>query len=296
MKAWAAWVALTSRREEGTSLALVRILVGLVVLSDLAGTWARGAMPLVWGDVRDTPEGFRKFDEGGLFALLGGARFDTVGGVAAATAVAALLLAAGVLPRLCAFAALQGCIALYGLNHLAGGGHDRLATNALWLLVLADSGRTLSLGCRWRTGRWTDPTPVAAWPRQLMVAQLVVMYVGTGLQKTAPEWFPWGGWLAVHHVLLTPTWARFDLAPVLGLLGPVTRLATAATWAWECTFFAVLLGGPRVRLAYAALGVAFHGGLWLLTDLGPFSAISLALYPCLARPEAWRRRAERLAA
>ncbi|MFN7147540.1 MAG: HTTM domain-containing protein, partial [Myxococcota bacterium] len=288
---WRAWVARPARVEDGTSLALVRIAVGLVVAWDLGHTWATGALGLLWGDVRDTPEGYRTFDAGGLFDLLGGARLDTVHAVVAVTMAAAGMLALGVAARPAAFVALQGCIALFALNPVSGGGHDRVVTNALWLLVLADSARTLSLGARLRTGRWVDPTPVRAWPRDLLVFQLVVMYTTTGLQKVGAEWFPWGGLLAVHNMLLEPAWARFDLAPYLGALGPLTRASTALTWLWEASFWvvglALLRGWRRVRDGYVLLGVAFHLGLLAVTDLGPFSPISLALYPALFRPDEW---------
>lgn len=294
MKLWRAWVDRLARVEEGTSLALVRIAVGLVVAWDLGHTWASGALGLLWGDVRETAEGYRTFDTGGLFDLLGGPHLDAVRAVTAVTMAAAGMLVLGIAARPAAFVALQGCIALFALNPLAGGGHDRVITNALWLLVLADSARTLSVGARLRTGRWVDPTPIRAWPRDLLVFQLVVMYTTTGLQKVAPEWFPWGGLLAVHNMLLEPAWARFDLAPYLGALGPLTKASTLATWLWEATFWvcglAVLRGWGRVRDGYVLLGVAFHVGLLLVADLGPFSPISLALYPALYRPDEWRRR------
>jgi hypothetical protein len=110
----------------------------------------------------------------------------------------------------------------------------------------------------------------------------------------APEWFPWGRCLAVYNMLLTPEWARYDLAPVLGHVAPLAQVASVATQLWECTFWAVGLelvrrGRPgRVRTVYALLGVTFHVGLALLTELGPFSWISLALYPALVTPDEWR--------
>lgn len=191
-----------------------------------------------------------------------------------------------------ALLALQGSLALFGLNAMAGGGHDRMISNALWLLVLADSGRTLSVACRWRTGSWLDSTPVPAWPRQMFILQLVVIYTATGLQKLAPEWFFWGDLRAVHNMLLSPAWARYDLAPYLGWLSPLTQGATLLTWLWESTFFLIYWRRHDLRRIYVPLGVCFHLGLWILADLGPFSAISLALYPCFFRPEeiwrAWR--------
>ena len=37
-----------------------------------------------------------------------------------------------------------------------------LLTNALWLLVLGDATRTLSLDCYHRSGQWRDDTPILA--------------------------------------------------------------------------------------------------------------------------------------
>ncbi|HNH50206.1 MAG TPA: HTTM domain-containing protein, partial [Myxococcota bacterium] len=268
------------------------------VLQDLLRTYCSGALPLIWGD--SAHGGFRKGSSERL-ALLGGG-FETVEGVALLTGISAFFLMTGLSGRLAAFVCLQGCLTLYPLNRMAGGGHDRVITNALWLLVLADSARTLSLSARRRTGRWLDPTPVPAWPRYLMVGQLVAMYTATGLQKVTPEWF-WGGdYLAVYNMLLVPAWARWDLAPVLGLLAPLAQVATALTWLWESSFWVVglwlLLRGfgsssrllrYDLRSGYAALGLCFHLGLLLLADLGPFSLISLALYPALYHPAELQR-------
>jgi hypothetical protein len=299
MKSWDQWLSLLDKKEEGTSLALFRILVGLVVLCDLGNSWIHGAIPLIWGDVRSTPEGFRKVHSGYLFNLLG-SDFSTVQVVISITALGAGFLTLGVFSRISAFITLQGCIAIYGLNAMAGGGHDRMITNALWLLVLAKSAQTFSLSCRVRTGSWWDTTLVPAWPRYLVILQLIAIYTTTGLQKMAPEWFPWGGYRAVYNMLLTTAWARYDLSPYLGWLSPLTMGATATTWLWESTFWVVGIylwkqGQPGLwsrydlRTLYAGLGVLFHGGLWLLADLGPFSAISLALYPCLFSPRELRR-------
>ena len=290
MKAWTAWVDRLDRRESGTPLALVRIFVGLTVLWDLGGTWSSGALAFIWGDVRDTPLGYRQFALEGLWTVLG-TRYDTVRAVTALTMGAAALLTLGAGARVAAFVTLQGCIALFRLNLLAGGGHDHVATNALWLLVLADSGRTLSLRARLRTGSWRDDTPVASWPRELLILQLVVMYTVTGMQKMAGEWFPWGDLLAVHNMLLKPVWARWDLSPYLVHLGPLTRAATMLTWVWEVSFpiagFAAVRGWRRVRTGYAVIGAGFHLTLLVVANLGPFSLITLSLYPALFAPTEW---------
>jgi hypothetical protein len=301
MKYWSQWVSLLRTQESGTSLALFRMAVGLVVAWDLGGSAWRGVLPLIWGDSRETPEAFRHIHAGWLFHALGGAQFQTVESVLGLSFCAAILLALGLFPRLMAMMTLQGCMALYDLNAMAGGGHDRVISNALWILVLADSGQSLSLNCRWKTGRWRSDTLVMAWPRYLVILQLILMYSTTGLQKLAPEWFFWGDLRAVYNMLLVPNWLRYDLAPILGWLAPLTQLATLSTWIWECSFFMVGLSllarnaperWPRWlsrydwRHLYAMMGIGFHVGLALLANLGPFSAISLALYPCLYRPEA----------
>ncbi|MFO0004418.1 MAG: HTTM domain-containing protein, partial [bacterium] len=94
------------------------------------------------------------------------------------------------------------------MHPFAGGGHDRLFTNALFLLLLSPAGATLSLDARRRTGSFVDPSPRPAWTRTLLVFQLCVVYLVTGVQKLGSEWFPWGGASAVYYALLTPSWAR----------------------------------------------------------------------------------------
>ena len=318
---WAVWQAAISEREPGTALALVRIGVGLAVAGDLAVFAGSGGMALMWGDMRDTAEGFRTFSEGGLLGWLGGARWETVQRLSLVTGLAALLMAAGLWPGAMAFIALQGCIALYGINPMVGGGHDRVATNALWLLCWAQSGQTLSAGCRWRTrqatggGRWRDDTPIPAWPRWLMILQLCLIYTTTGVQKLSPEWMPWGGLRAVYNMLLVPIWARWDLAPWLGFAGPLLMAATAISLLWEVSFGLVGLwlvrrwwrerygiasgiaseaqtGLRDLRTGYAALGALFHLTLWGLTSLGPFSPLMLALYPALFRQQDWHGRTD----
>lgn len=288
MAAWAAWVRFWARTEDGTPLALFRIGLGVSIAVSLLGDWSTGVAALVWGDVADTPLGFRHVAHDWRWDLVGGANWDAVRCGVGLTAAAAGLLALGIVPRLAAFATLQGYLALTELNGIASAGFDRVATNALWLLVFAHSGTTLSLPCRWRSGRWRSAEPVPAWPRYLVVIQLSVMYASSGLHKLSPEWFAWSGATALHNMLLTPYWARWDYAAFLGQLAPITSLATVLTWCWECSFWLVplaMFGETRfhrqIRTTWAAIGVAFHLGIAVLTNVGPFSAYCLAMYPCL---------------
>ncbi|MEZ4241880.1 MAG: hypothetical protein R3F59_38165 [Myxococcota bacterium] len=205
----------------------------------------------------------------------------------------------GVWSRVAALVTGQALLALFSVAPATGGGHDRLLTIALWLLALSPAGASLSLPTRWRTGRWRDPTPRAAWPRRLLAFPLVVTYTVTGWQKLAPEWWPWGGLTAVYRSLLQPSWARFDLAPWLGPLFPVTQAMTLVTIAWECSFPLLLAwwiarrrGGRfarwPVRGVLLGVGVAVHGTLWATSNLGPFPFITLAYYLCCLDDADWR--------
>lgn len=295
---WARWVAAVHVEEPVLGLALFRIAIGLTVAWTLTRIVALGSMEALW-----FPQ-----DEGGILPLTGDWRWRLVGGASAratvgVTALAfggALLVAAGVGTRLAAFLCGQALIALFSLVPETGGGHDRLLTNALWLLVFAPSDHSLSLECRWRTGRWVDAAPRADVVRWLAILQICVVYGVTGWQKMGPEWWPWGGYAAVYRSVLIPDWSRFDLAPVLGHAYPLTQLGTAVTMAWECTFPLVGLwywgrhrrpGWQRwdLRVPYFVVGLVMHGTLEVLMNLGPFAWSTLAFYLCFFDAEDWRR-------
>ena len=212
--------------------------------------------------------------------------------------------------RTSALVAGQSLLALSTLNPDARSAYDPLLVDSLWLLVLADSSATLSLRCRLRAGRWTSDRPVAVWPRYLVIAQLTVLYFGTGLNKISIHWTPAGGFSALYYILQQPSWQRGDMT-WLASVYPLTQLATATTWLWELSWPAVPLwlwlraGAERggrvrrwfgripVRGAYVSIGVLMHGMITVLMVVGPFSWVTLAYYPCLYRHEelrgAWRR-------
>ena len=309
---WARWVRALDQREPATALALTRILLGITLTAHLGGIAARGDAPLLWMAPADG--GYRGFPPTGswLVNAVGGPGPAVVGGLLGAGVLAGALLTAGIGARAAAFVGLQAFLALAWINPDTGGSYDYLMTNALWLMVLADSGRTLSVSARMRTGAWTDPTPVAAWPRWLVVGQLVTMYTSTGLQKLSGHWLPGGGLTALYYIVQQPTWARRPdnlwAADVL----PLTQLATLGTWLFEVGAPLFLLAAWYRRTAdrpgrlrawsnrvdlrawLAGLGVAMHLSFELLLEVGPFSAISLAMYPCLWGPAAWDRARARL--
>jgi hypothetical protein len=301
---WSAWVELTTLREPGSSLARFRIAVGLVILYAILSMIAAGLVEVMWVDA--AYGGLQTLStRHWLVGLMGGRTPTTAWTLVGGSLVLASLLVVGLGGRLTALLTLQAYYALTSAHGTLSGGYDTLITNALWLLVLAQSTATLSLDCRRRTGRWTTDRPVPAWPRYLVIVQLVVVYGATGLHKLSPVWTPGGDSSALYWVFQEPTWRRFDMTWTASVF-PLTQLATAVTWWWEVLAPLLLVvywarytaaRGGRVRRVlnrfdlrkpWAAVGVALHLGILVLLNVGPFSPISLAYYLCLIPPSPGR--------
>ncbi len=293
MKTWLRW---WSGDEPAQSLALVRVLVGLAVLSDLATMAWVGALGPAWS-------------------------LTTSGGIVDATrkdlplvAMAsdpALLLWGTMVASALAFTVGWGsraALVVFGLASAQSALHypmgdraiDMLLRNAIWILAASGCGATLSLSARLRSGTWMPAVEVPAWPRRLLVLQLVVMYFTAGVQKFGLLWMPMGDFAALYVILhdwgvtrAIPTWAH---NPV-GFF--VLQLGTASTLIWQWTYPVVLVAPALARQptpwgrwlarwrperAWVALGVVFHLGIAATLDLGLFPWGMLALYPALWDP------------
>lgn len=303
-RAWAGWVALWSDRETADSLALFRILMGLTLMGTWAGVLHSGAASEVM--VAAAHGGLAPAGRGpAWFQALGGA---TETGAPALLMVAFALSAAltlGVGGRWTALLLGQVSLAVFHLHPGTGGGHDRLITNALWLLVLSEAHTSWSLPHKLRTGSWRNPALVPAWPRQLLVYQLVLMYTLTGIDKQGPAWGPAEDYRALYYTFLLPSWARGDMTWIASVF-PLTQLAGAIAWWWEALWFVLglnlvarrarpaspaplrWLGSVDLRPPFVALGVITHGSLWWFMNLGPFTPVTLAYYVCLYTPEELR--------
>ncbi len=307
---WASWVRLLDTREPGTALALFRIVTGLSLTYALGSMLAADLVEVLWVDL--AYGGYRSLEGRWLVRALGGATGAVVHTLVAITLLAGVLLTVGIVARGAALVAGQGWLALTTLNPDAMCAYDPLLTNSLWLLVLADSTATLSARCRLREGRWTSDRLVTAWPRYLVIAQLTVLYFGTGLSKISVHWTPGGGFSALYYILQQPSWQRADMT-WLASVYPLTQIATAVTWLWEVTWPVVVLAlwlrrhpdrGGRlrrrfvrlpIRTVYVAIGLTMHVSAGALMVLGPFSAITLAYYPCLFRAPELERGLSRVA-
>lgn len=311
-----AWVAMWDAREHPLALALVRVAMATVLLWDLVTVVRLDlVVPL-----------FAPLEAGGIGNPLGRKAVPwlfTVVPPTAAGAQAAFFAAIGLTVSLLVglftrTSALLLVILLAQLSLVlppADRGIDMLVRNVLFILVFAQSGAVWSVDARLRTGRFRGrpDARAPAWPRYLLVAQLVVLYFAAGVSKVASSWTPFGGWSALYIAMRDPAFARIPQS-WLDPLYPLTQAGTLATWLWEwgaplllvAFWFRATAARPgRLRAwfnrvpfvpVYLLVGAIFHLGTHLTLQLGIFPFAVLSLYPAAFRPDeidragTWLRR------
>ncbi len=252
------WVAYWDQTEAPTSLAAVRIGIGLLVAIDLVQAPWFGVVELVWGGWT-------------WWALSLGA---------------SLAMAAGLFSRASALVFAFAYAQLAWQAPLADRGIDMIFRNMALILAFSAAGQTWSLDCWRKTGAWADPTPAPSWPRLLMVVQLVAIYFLAGTTKFTSAWSLASGYSALWLILHDPMFSRFESLP--DWAAPLTRAGTGLAVWWEMTFPLMYRGG-RVKLGFIAGGVLFHLGLMATMRLGIFPFGMLALYPAFYAPAEWQR-------
>lgn len=302
---WHHWVRLLDRREPPDVLALIRIGVALVLLGDfltvarLDLVTALFAPPEAGGMARPGLEHPAPWTA--LFGSgVGGARLLHAG-----LTLSAATLAAGWFSRTSAVVLMLLSAQWNLILPEADRAIDLLLRNVLLVLALSDAGARWSLDALWRTGRWSgDGARVPAWPRYVLVLQVVVMYFTAGVQKYAQHWWPWGGWSGLYVIL--HDWA-YAAHPFGWLRDPPfyqgTQLATAVTMAWQWTYPVVLVhyfpsrapgrfarwfARYRLHWAWIGVGALFHVGIALTMQLGIFPWGMLAVYPAFLHPDELR--------
>lgn len=301
---WERWVALWSRQERPDTLALLRILLCLVLLTDQIEVFRLGLVEALWapsasGGIGD-PMGV---DPAPMLYRLLPATAETAWIAFGLWTLATVLFGLGVLSRISGIV----LVLLYAQLALVLPGSDRgidmLMRNALLVLALSPAGEAWSIDARIRNGRWRGAgVPRPAWARHLLVLQLGVMYFTAGVQKVSLAWLPMGDFSALYIVLHDPAVANtstMDLAPWYW----ATQISTAGTmlWEWSAPLFLLSIwyrdtrtrrGRLRAwmnrvdfRLLYLLVGVAFHTGIHVMMHIGIFPWAMMALYLCAWHPD-----------
>jgi hypothetical protein len=206
------WVALWSRREGGESLALVRIAVALVILWDLGEVARFGLVEALWAAFEEGAIGAAAYERpvALLYGWLG-ASARNAWLLFAAICIAAFSLAIGLLSWASALLLLLSYAELSRLLPYADRGIATLLRKVLAVLVFARCAATLSLAARFRLGRFRARPEVSAWPRYLIIAQLVLLYFSAGVLKQPLNWSSGGGYAARFLVLHKPHLVRHEL-------------------------------------------------------------------------------------
>ncbi|MBI3331663.1 DUF393 domain-containing protein [Candidatus Peregrinibacteria bacterium] len=198
----------------------------------------------------------------------------------------------GVYPRLMTIVAALLLFSFHERNPLSLGGGDTVLRNAGFLLMLAPCGRAFSKR-RWRLQweRWRTklpllpPATMPAWPMWLMLWQLMVIYITTAWDKSLGDM--WLNGTAVGSALLHTHFARWPLSWMM-VIAVGSPIYTYGTLIWEFAW-ALLLLPKRIlealKLSHGTVkrglligGILFHGGIFILMDVGSFSPAMLTAY------------------
>ena len=299
-------VRLFDEREKPTALALIRILVALTIVYDLVVVglhdlpvwlWA----PITAGGVSPTAAP----DSNAWFYKVFPPTADSAWLLYFALLATAVSLGIGFFTRTSAFLYVLFAAQSSILNDVGDRGIDRAIRIVVLILAFSAAGRAFSFDARIKTGSFRgDGGEAMAWPRYLVLGQLVIMYMAAGLSKSATLWLPWGGHGALYVILNEPIYAVTDFGflshPVLYFF---TQVGTASSRTWELLSPIVLLAAyyqrtpdepgwlrsfmnrHPVRNIYVAFGVAFHVLLAATLKLGIFPYSMLAFFPAFFKPD-----------
>jgi uncharacterized membrane protein YphA (DoxX/SURF4 family) len=275
--------------EESTaSLAVVRVLTGLVILG-----WAVSVAPDVsdfFGTEALSPWGSRA---NGRWSLL--EWWDApvaAGALHLALVVAAVMLVIGWRTRLAGAVAVVTMLAFSRRNPWVFNSGDLLLRHLAFYAMLAPGGAALSVTAWRRHGTpWVFPLR-PAWPRRLLQVQLSAIYLATVVAKSGPTWHDG---TAVGYALQIEDLVRFATPRFLldNLL--LVNLMTFGTLAAELCL-AVLIWNRRLRPWVLAVGVGLHLSIDLTLMVGFFSYAMIAMYVAFIDPDAVERVLRRLRA
>jgi hypothetical protein len=284
-RAVATWERFWFEPQETSTLAVVRIAFGLVVVA-----WT----VTLAADARDFfgPEGIlpsTSFDgeSGAAWSALDVAN-SPVGVTALMTVLflAACCLTVGHWTRVASVLVFVALVSLERRNPFVFNSGDSLLRIIAFCMMFAPAGAALSLDRRRRRpdAFWEFPRR-APWALRLMQIQLSVVYAASVWAKLRGE--AWNDGTAVYYALRLDDLARFELPAALTGSELMANVLTYGALATEAAV-AVLVWNRRWRLRVLLAGAALHLGIDLTLRVGFFSWTIFVLYLTFLSPAAVR--------
>jgi hypothetical protein len=274
-RAVATWERFWFEPQETSTLAVVRIAFGLVVIA-----WT----VTLAADARDFfgPQGVlpsTSFDgeSSAAWSALEVANDPvTVTGVMTVLFLAACCLTVGQWTRTAAVLVFIALVSLERRNPFVFNSGDSLLRIIAFCMMFAPAGAALSLDRRRRAPEafWECPRR-APWALRLMQIQLSLVYVASVWAKLRGE--AWNDGTAVSYALRLDDLARFELPAVLTSSELTANVLTYGALATEAAV-AVLVWNRRLRPWVLAAGAALHIGIDLTLRVGFFSWTIFVLY------------------
>ncbi|MEM7153653.1 MAG: hypothetical protein AAF799_12475 [Myxococcota bacterium] len=271
--------ALWFRTEDPRPVALFRIATGALVLAwlvDLAPLYDYLFTPQ---GLVDGPEAHRRWGRMGPVSPLY-VRDDSafVHAYLGALGISAAALMVGFCTPVSAWLTWGLFVGLLGRNGVFTGG-EQIFTCFLFYLSLSRCGHAFSVDAWLHRRRGGQPRTIPAWPRNLMLLQMLGVLCANGFAKYGRSWQQGD---TLHFVLNHPHFRAFEAYGISALLGTTAlRWMTWITHAFEILFFLVLVGvvvklvrshpvePPRGRARWLgrALGVAIGMDIVVLANL-----------------------------
>jgi uncharacterized membrane protein YphA (DoxX/SURF4 family) len=274
----AAWERFWFAREETSTLAIVRIAYGLLMVG--------------WGAAL-IPDLFTFFSDDGMLPstvlVKGWSLLRWFPSDAALIAVlvvfmlAAICVVLGFFTRLAAAILFVTFFAFERRNPLIWNSGDFVIHHIAFFLALAPSGASLSVD-RWRLARdrfWSFPAR-APWALRLMQVQLSVIYIASVWAKVRGE--TWNDGTAVSYALRIEDLERFPLPSFVVDTELIANFLTYGTLAIELGV-AILIWVKPWRRYVIPIGILLHLFIDYALEVGFFSYAMVILYLAFIPPE-----------
>ncbi|HEX6765793.1 MAG TPA: HTTM domain-containing protein, partial [Polyangiaceae bacterium] len=173
---------LFDEREKPTLLALIRILVALTVVYDLIVVGVLDLPVLLWAPIDQGGVSPTATPEAAWLYRVLPATADTARWLYVGLLVTAIAFGLGLFTRTSAFLYVLLSAQSSILNDVGDRGIDRAIRIVVLILAFSAAGRAYSIDALVRTKSFRgDGALEPAWPRYLILGQLVIMYTAAGL-------------------------------------------------------------------------------------------------------------------